>query len=249
MLTIRRHFTSAGSFAPTWTTRRHRRYFDAVPNPNRLLWAGVAAPVVFVVSFLVQGALRPGYDPLRHPVSALSLGPGGWVQMVMFSITGALIIAFAVGLRTAGIGRATPILTAIVGLGLVGAGFAACDPISGYPVGSPIPAPRTAHGIAHDLISTPVFTLLPAAMIVMARRFHRAGDRFWTWVCAVAAPAFFACFVLASIGFNQNPVLMPYGGLWQRLALIIGLGWLAALALRLRRPISAQAGPGRSAAD
>ena len=41
-------------------------------------------------------------------------------------------------------------------LGLIGAGFAACDPISGYPVGSPIPAPRTAHGIAHDLFSTPV---------------------------------------------------------------------------------------------
>ncbi len=143
---------------------------EVVTEPNRLLLAGVAAPIVFVGSFLVQGAVRPGYDPLRHPVSALSLGPGGWVQMLTFWVTGALIIAFALGLRAAGVGRATPILIAIVGLGLIGAGFAACDPISGYPVGSPIPAPRTAHGIAHDLFSTPVFTLLPAAMIVMARR-------------------------------------------------------------------------------
>ena len=35
----------------------------------------------------------------------------------------------------------------------------------------------------------PVFTLLPAAMIVLSRRFHRAGDSVWTWLCAVAAPA------------------------------------------------------------
>lgn len=95
---------------------------EVVTEPNRLLLAGVAAPIVFVGSFLVQGAVRPGYDPLRHPVSALSLGPGGWVQMLTFWVTGALIIAFALGLRAAGVGRATPILIAIVGLGLIGAG-------------------------------------------------------------------------------------------------------------------------------
>ena len=211
---------------------------EVVTEPNRLLLAGVAAPIVFVGSFLVQGAVRPGYDPLRHPVSALSLGPGGWVQMLTFWVTGALIIAFALGLRAAGVGRATPILIAIVGLGLISAGFASCDPISGYPVGSPIPAPRTAHGIAHDLFSTPVFTLLPAAMIVMARRFHRAGDAAWAWLNVIAAPVFFGCFVLASMGFSQHPALMPYGGLWQRLALIIGLGWLAVPAIRLRRPLT-----------
>ena len=83
-----------------------------------------------------------------------------------------------------------------------------------------------------------VFTLLPAAMIVMARRFHRAGDAVWAWLNAIAAHVFFGCFVLASMGFSQHPALMPYGGLWQRLALIIGLGWLAVLAIRLRRPLT-----------
>ena len=80
--------------------------------------------------------------------------------------------------------------------------------------------------------------LLPAAMVVMARRFHRAGDAVWAWLNAIAAPVFFGCFVLASMGFSQHPALMPYGGLWQRLALIIGLGWLAVLAIRLRRPLT-----------
>lgn len=204
-------------------------------RPSRLLTAGLLAGPVFVGSFLIQGALRPGYDPLRHPVSSLSLGPGGWVQMVTFWVTGLLVLAFAVGLRRAGAGRAVPILIALVGAGLVGAGFFACDPISGYPPGAPVPAPRTAHGIAHDLFSTPVFTVLPAAMLVMAKRFRRAGERGWAVGSALCAPAFFACFVIAAIGFAQNPALMPYAGLWQRLALIIGLGWLGLLAWRMRR--------------
>jgi hypothetical protein len=29
-------------------------------------------------------------------------------------------------------------------------------------------------------------------------------------------------------------MMAPVGGLWQRLALVVGLGWLAALALHLR---------------
>ena len=57
-----------------------------------LLWCGVVGPAFFVVSFLVQGAVRPGYDPLRHPVSSLSLGGGAaWVQPATFLITGLLV--------------------------------------------------------------------------------------------------------------------------------------------------------------
>lgn len=198
-----------------------------IPAASR--WAGLLAGPIFVVSFIIQGALRPGYDPLRHPVSSLSLGPGGWVQMVTFWVTGLLVIAFAIGLRRVDIGRATPILVAVVGLGILAAGFFACDPISGYPPGSPIPAPRTVHGIVHDVVSTPVFTVLPAAMIVLARRWVRAGRRGWAAASALAAPALFACFVMAAVGFAQVAAVMPYAGLWQRLSLIIGLGWLTVL--------------------
>jgi hypothetical protein len=204
---------------------------------RRLLLCGVIGPVIFVASFLVQGALRAGYDPLRHPVSSLSFGPTGWVQMATFWLTGLLVMAYAVGLRRAGCGWWTPALIGLVGLGLVGAGFFEADPISGYPPGSPVPAPRTAHGIAHDLCSTPVFTALPAAMLVMTRRLWRAGERGWAWYSLISAPVFFGFFVLSSLGFNQSPVLMPVGGLCQRLALVVGLGWLAAVALHvLRRP-------------
>lgn len=40
-------------------------------------WAGVMDPSLFVVAFLVEGWLRPGYDPAADYVSARSLGERG----------------------------------------------------------------------------------------------------------------------------------------------------------------------------
>ncbi|HEX6236677.1 MAG TPA: DUF998 domain-containing protein [Acidimicrobiales bacterium] len=52
-----------------------------------LVWGGAAGAVGFVMVFLVDGATRPGYSPARHPVSALSLGSRGWVQVTSFVVT------------------------------------------------------------------------------------------------------------------------------------------------------------------
>ena len=59
-----------------------------------LLACGVAAGALFFTSFLTAGALRPDYDPLRHPVSSLEFGPQGWVQSVNFILTGTLVTLF-----------------------------------------------------------------------------------------------------------------------------------------------------------
>jgi hypothetical protein len=45
-----------------------------------LLGGGSAILIAFVVTFLVEGATRPGYSPWRHAVSQLSLGPPAQVQ-------------------------------------------------------------------------------------------------------------------------------------------------------------------------
>ena len=86
----------------------------------------VAGPL-FVVAFLIEGAIRDAYDALRQPVSALEIGPWGWVQQVNFIITGILMIACAIGLRTAlqrsGGSTSAPVLITLAGIGLVGAGI------------------------------------------------------------------------------------------------------------------------------
>jgi hypothetical protein len=66
-----------------------------------LLACGVIAGPVFVVAFLVEGATRAHYDPLRHPVRSLAFGDCGWTQRANFIVTGLLMLAFARGLRSA----------------------------------------------------------------------------------------------------------------------------------------------------
>jgi hypothetical membrane protein len=195
----------------------------------------VAGPLFFLVS-TVAGVLRPDYDPLRHPVSSLEFGPQGWVQALNFVVTGTLVTIFAWGLRapvrSLGGGRTVPVLLAAVGLGLVGAGFFDPDPISGYPPGTPsVALDPSLHRVLHDLFSTPVFTGLPAAAIVLARRFAKVGMTGWAVYSAVSAALMLILFVLSSLAFGQTaPELVPYGGLLQRSTLGVGFAWLTMLA-------------------
>jgi hypothetical protein len=63
-----------------------------------LLRCGQAAGPVFVAAFLLEGGRREGYQPLRHPVSSLALGPRGWIQTASFTVTGTLFLAAAAAL-------------------------------------------------------------------------------------------------------------------------------------------------------
>jgi Protein of unknown function (DUF998) len=65
-----------------------------------LLGCGVLGSLLFTGTFLAEGATRAGYDPWRQPISALSLGPGGWLQSVNFVVFGLLMACFALGRST-----------------------------------------------------------------------------------------------------------------------------------------------------
>src|SRR5262245_5709996 len=99
-----------------------------------LLMCGAIAGPLFVVVFLIEGATRADYNPLRHPVSSLALGDDGWIQTANFIVTGLLMLAYAIGLwralRRRGGSRWGPLLVGIVAIGLIGAGFFPTDPLS-----------------------------------------------------------------------------------------------------------------------
>ncbi|MGW0805335.1 DUF998 domain-containing protein [Nonomuraea sp. NPDC002799] len=207
-----------------------------------LLLCGVVAGPLFVILFLVQGAVRPDYDWLRHPVSSLALGAGGWVQTVNFIVAGVLFIALAAGLRRAleGSGQVRgslwgPILVGVWGVMLICAGVFTTDPVSGYPPGTPdlLPAYGSLHAALHDLLSLPGFVALPVVCAVFAVRFVRTRERGWAVYSAVSAVVFTAGFVLASSAFSQVAPLVAYGGLFQRVAVTTAFAWLALLAARL----------------
>src|SRR5262245_9158807 len=195
---------------------------------RRLLWCGVVAGPLFVLVWLIAGFLRPDYSPLRHPVSSLSLGPAGWQQQLNFLVCGALTLAFAVGLWRLGPSRWGPILVGLIGLGFIGAGLFTTDPIGGYPPGSPLQlTDYTPAGALHQLFSTFFFFGLPAACFVYARHLPRP----WAIYSILTAVAFLLTFVLAGVGFSQNAALAAYGGLFQRICIVIGEAWLTLLAL------------------
>jgi len=198
-----------------------------------LLTAGIIGPVVFVVVFLVEGATRPDYDPMRMFVSLLSLGDQGWQQIANFLVSGALVLAGAFGLRRAmtdGPGSTwTPIFIGVAAVGLIVAGIFVTDPAQSYPPGAPagLPPNYTTHAMIHQLASTFVFFGMPVAAFAIARRFYGEGSRWalYCWLSGVGVLVFLvAAFALPDVT-----------GLLQRVAILLALGWEAQLMWRFRR--------------
>ncbi len=133
-----------------------------------LLRRGQAAGPVFVAAFLLEGAVRDGYLPLRHPVSSLALGSRGWIQAPNFAVTGTLFLAGAAGLSRAvdpaTTSRAARALIGAADAGLIGSAVFPTGPVNGYPPGSPDALPGPSHtGTAHNLAAILFFLGLPAA--------------------------------------------------------------------------------------
>jgi hypothetical membrane protein len=215
-----------------------------------MLSCGLAAGPVFVTAFLIQGAIREGYRPSRHPVSSLALGPRGWVQSANFAVTGTLVIAGAAGLRRSGDAalstRVGPALIGAAGAGLIGAAIFATDPVSGYPPGTPAaPIAPSRTGLVHNLVAVPVFVGLPVAALTSSWQSVRTGQRGFGLYSAVTGTTMFAAAALAGAGLGQSPRLVNLAGLFQRASIVTGFGWLTALSARaLKRQMSGQRGSG-----
>ena len=132
--------------------------------------AGMIGAVLFVSVFTVSGWLSPGYSPTRMFVSELSLGPHGWVQILNFVLTGALLLVFGLGLAAHfGIGaafRAGPALIQGIGVSLMASGPFTTDPSAMFQQAS-------IHGVVHGIFGALVFTFAPISCFVFYRRFRR----------------------------------------------------------------------------
>lgn len=209
-----------------------------IEDQTRLwLMCGALAGPLFSIAWFIEGLNRDNYDPRRHPISALSLGEFGWTQIVNFIVTGLLTLVLALGLsRALQFGRGKtwiPILITIVGIGFLGTGLFATDPLNGYPPGTPpMLLPPTLVGSLHVVFASFIFGL-PIACFVMARRFDDQGERRWSTYSKSTAVAFIIVYLIAMAGFLQLPGVVNYAGLLQRISVIIGLTWMALLSLHL----------------
>jgi hypothetical protein len=201
-----------------------------------LLACGAIAPPLFIIVFLIEGATRTGYDPLRYPVSSLSLGESGWMQITNFIFTGLLLLAFAFGLRrlfqSPGKKFHGPLLIGLVAIGLIGAGIFSTDPLFGYPEDKPLAlAQYSVHGHLHDFFSLFVFICLPLACFSFRKKFIEEGKYGWANYSVFTAIKMLVTFVLAGIGFKQLAGFENIAGVLQRLSICIGWIWMMLLAI------------------
>lgn len=192
------------------------------PVIQRLLLAcGIVGPVLFVVTFLIEGATRPGYNSLLLTVSALENGPLGWMQIANFIVFGLFIGGFAIALRKAlgaGIGVTwLPLFEGLVALGLIGDGIFTHDPL-------------------HTVFDVLTFTSALVVCIIFARCIARdsrwSGWATYSIVTGILLVVFLTTFGVAMT--HNGPA-----GLFEKLAILVRAIWTVLLAARLL------AGPGR----
>lgn len=194
-------------------------------NRRLLAWAGVAAGPTFLACATITGLRRPDYSALRHPISCLELGQGGWVQRANFWFAGTLYLGAATVLPR---GSIRQVGHATTGAGLLLAGAFVADPVSGYPPGAD--ATPTPVGMLHDASAIPVFLGVPVLQLLQSARYAQAGERRWAAHSALSAAVTVTGVAGSAAGFAQSPRWVPYGGLFQRVAVVGALGWLSAQA-------------------
>jgi hypothetical protein len=194
-----------------------------------LLAAGIIGPILFVVVFMVDGATRPGYRPVYHAVSALARGPRGWIQTANFLVCGLLITVSARGIEFATSSGWLSGAIGVFGLGLVASGIFPMDAMRGYPPGTPEGTPSDlsrAHR-RHDWAGFLVFGLVPVAAAAAAFTLDSNSWALYSGATAVATGIGFVVFGAASERDH------PRAGLIQRVVIVVGWGWLAALCAHL----------------
>lgn len=233
------------------STRMRRGRTLRVPGtPGPWLWlrilAGVAGPAAFTAAWLISSLLQAGYPATEVQISGLAAPDARypWIMVGGFVVLGGCSAGFGSALREALGGREqagpAPALIQAAGVLTVAAGLLRRDQM--LLTGS---AGESWHNRAHDVASILIYTALIVAPLLLARRLgDEPGLR--SLRVPVAASALASAAVLAVFA---APVLRPWDGLLQRVAVSLPLAAMAAVALRLWwRHGGSQAGPaGRGA--
>ncbi|MDT7725704.1 MAG: hypothetical protein QOI21_2280 [Actinomycetota bacterium] len=206
------------------------------PSTRSLLTCAVVAAPLWVVVSLAQAATREGYDLTRHPLSVLSTGSLGWLQIANFLVAGLLTVAGAAGLRrvmrgTPG-GKWAPRLVLVNGAGMIAAGVFVMDPADGFPAGTPagMPGPLSWHSYGHMAAGSVAFLALIAACYVLGRHFSRAGNLGHAVASRVAGTALLLGNGWAMSGGKAGSLTLAVGA-------ITAMLWVAVVAARYRRSL------------
>lgn len=190
----------------------------------------------FWIAILVAAALEPGYLHRRDYVSTLAARGAEHGQLAVAGIVAAALAMLAASLLVWTISRAAAACVALAGVGFLVAAFTRLECANGA-AGCGLGGRFEISGgteIGHWTATTVGSVLLIAGVAVSGLAWLRRG-RTWWGVASLAAAAVTAGAFLAMGGDSPGAI--------QRVGIVVGTGWLAALALEsLRRRTSPQGG-------
>jgi hypothetical protein len=174
----------------------------------------------------------------------LSNGNLGWIQIGNFLVSGALVIAAAIGVRDSLSQSRRSALAAFLlgcyGAGLIGAGVFAADPMNGFPLGTPDgpPSHPTVHGLLHIMTGAVGFLGLIAACFVMASYFARMQQRRWAVFSRITGIVFFLAFLGIAAGSQQKGIGLQVVTIGFTVAVLLAWSWIAGVSYHFRSGIS-----------
>lgn len=182
---------------------------------RRALIATGFGGVLFIATFLVLGALAPGYNSMQQAISQLEFTSMSLAQRINFFVFGLLIVAFAVALKRelngGRAGRLIPLFQAIAGLGVIGDALWIHPPLH----------------MACDLIA---FNSSMLMLFLFAWRFR--GDARWKgWAAYSVLTVVLMMAFLAAFGFaiqHGGPA-----GAMEKTATVVRTLWSVLLTVRL----------------
>jgi hypothetical protein len=199
----------------------------------RRLVPGVAAGAVLIIGAgIVQGQLRDGFDMVNHPLSLLSNGGLGWVNIGNFVVSGTLMLLGAYGLRELLRGQPAgtwgPRLLGVAGISLIAGGVFVADPSFGFPEGAPPLEPDSLswQGILHAIAPVTGGVAMVAALLVFARRWQGTGRRALALYGVVTA-VIYALVASAPQGLKDDDGYYNFVPLW--VAGVVSAAWAVVL--------------------
>lgn len=187
--------------------------------------AGMAGPLVLLVTDLTAGLSSPGYSYVRDSISSLALTENGWLQTIGFLTIGLLVEIFVAGLLfnikgVRGFGFSIALLV-IFGFGMLLLGAFHTDPVG---------APDTTEGVIHDLAAGVVFWAFPLAVLIISfsiRRDYR-WQAFYRYTVITSILA-----LVLTIAVTIADEEMRWFGLLERIVVANTIFWVVIAAFRM----------------
>ena len=206
-----------------------------------VLTGGIIAGPIYIVVGLVQILTREGFDMTRHPLSLMSLGDLGWIQITNFIVTGFLVLLAAIALRRLAQAdkrlRSGAFLIGLYAVCVIGGGIFVTDPALGFPPGTPDVYPETFswHGLLHFIAGQIAFLSLISASFVYGKYFAINQMRKWATFSRLTGGIFLVAIIalMATAGM-ESIAGMAWASILLYVAVALGWVWLSALIIRMR---------------